>query len=124
MQPQEGVETIKIISSDNKEFVVEKKIAFMSELIKHLYDVSPETSREIVVPDVSGDILGRVILFCSHHCDNPMPEIEKPLKSNKMEENVDKWDADFIDLEDSVLYQIVTASNYLMIQSLLDLAYP
>ena len=64
MQPQEGVETIKIISSDNKEFVVEKKIAFMSELIKHLYDVSPETSREIVVPDVSGDILGRVILFC------------------------------------------------------------
>lgn len=53
-----------------------------------------------------------------------MPEIEKPLKSNKMEENVDKWDADFIDLEDSILYQIVTASNYLMIQPLLDLAYP
>ena len=53
-----------------------------------------------------------------------MKEIEKPLKSNKMEENVDKWDADFINLEDSVLYQIVTASNYLMIQPLLDLAYP
>ena len=64
MQIQEGAEMIKIISSDNKEFIVEKKIAFMSELIKHLYDVSPETSREIVVPDVNGDILGRVILFC------------------------------------------------------------
>ena len=64
MQPQEGTDTIKIISSDNKEFVVEKKIAFMSELIKQLYDVTPETSQEIVVPDVTGDILGRVILFC------------------------------------------------------------
>lgn len=64
MQPQEGTDTIKIISSDNKEFVVEKKIAFMSELIKQLHDVSPETSREIVVPDVTGDILNRVIMFC------------------------------------------------------------
>lgn len=53
-----------------------------------------------------------------------MKEIEKPLKSDNMEENVDKWDAEFIDLDDSTLYQVVTASNFMMIQPLLDLAYP
>ena len=75
-----------------------------------------------MIPDVKGDILDRVITFCTHHCNNPMKEIEKPLKSDNMEENVDKWDAEFIDLDDSTLYQVVTASNFLMIQPLLDLA--
>lgn len=53
-----------------------------------------------------------------------MCEIEKPLKSNNMEENVGVWDAKFIDVDDTELYKIVTAANYLMIQPLLDLAYP
>lgn len=53
-----------------------------------------------------------------------MKEIEKPLKSNNMAENVSAWDANFIDLDDTTLYKIVNAANYLMIQPLLDLAYP
>ena len=53
-----------------------------------------------------------------------MKEIEKPLKSDNMAENVGVWDAEFIDLDDATLYKLVTAANYLMIQSLLDLAYP
>lgn len=53
-----------------------------------------------------------------------MKEIEKPLKSNNMAENVSAWDANFIDLDDTALYKIVNAANYLMIQPLLDLAYP
>ena len=51
-----------------------------------------------------------------------MKEIEKPLKSNNMAENVEKWDAEFIDLDDTELFKIVNAANYLMIQSLLDLS--
>lgn len=53
-----------------------------------------------------------------------MKEIEKPLKSDNMTENVGIWDAEFINLDDPTLYKLVTAANYLMIQSLLDLAYP
>ena len=53
-----------------------------------------------------------------------MKEIGKPLKSDNMAENVGVWDAEFIDLDDATLYKLVTAANYLMIQSLLDLAYP
>ena len=49
-----------------------------------------------------------------------MKEIEKPLKSDNMVENVGPWDAEFIDMDDAS----VSAANYLMIQPLLDLAYP
>lgn len=64
MAQSEDTNTIKLISCDNREFVVDKKVAFMSELVKQLYAVSPDTSGEIVIPDVKGDILDRVITFC------------------------------------------------------------
>lgn len=53
-----------------------------------------------------------------------MKEIEKPLKSDNMVENVGPWDAEFIDMDDASIFQLVSAANYLMIQPLLDLAYP
>ena len=53
-----------------------------------------------------------------------MKEIEKPLKSNNMVDNVGAWDAEFINMDDINLFKIVNAANYLMIQPLLDLAYP
>ena len=55
---------IKLISCDNRVFTVDKRIAFMSELIKQMCSVSNEFSRELTIPDVSGDILGKVIDFC------------------------------------------------------------
>lgn len=55
---------IKLVSCDKKEFVVKQKVAFMSELIKQMYTVSSETSQEIMIQDVEGDILTRVIEFC------------------------------------------------------------
>lgn len=53
-----------------------------------------------------------------------MKEIERPLKSVNMGENVSAWDADFINVDDTTLYKLIFAANYLMIQPLLDLAYP
>ena len=53
-----------------------------------------------------------------------MKEIEKPLKSDNMADNVGQWDADYINMDDASIFQLVSAANYLMIQPLLDLAYP
>ena len=41
-----------------------------------------------------------------------------------MAENVDAWDAAYIDLDDATLFHLVTAANYLMIRPLMELAYP
>ena len=134
MANPEGENVIKLISCDNREFTVDKRIAFMSELIKQMCSVSNEFSRELTIPDVSGDILSKVIDFCrlfscfsrpgTYHVDNPLKEIERPLKSTNMAENVDAWDAAYIDLDDATLFHLVTAANYLMIRPLMELAYP
>ena len=65
MAAQEESATIKLVSCDNKEFEVPQRVAFMSELVKQMCTVSSEFSKEIVIPDVSGDILKKVIDFCS-----------------------------------------------------------
>lgn len=64
MANPEGENVIKLISCDNREFTVDKRIAFMSELIKQMCSVSSEFSRELTIPDVTGDILSKVIDFC------------------------------------------------------------
>ena len=65
MAAQEESATIKLVSCDNKEFEVPQRVAFMSELVKQMCTASSEFSKEIVIPDVSGDILKKVIDFCS-----------------------------------------------------------
>lgn len=52
-----------------------------------------------------------------------MPEIEKPLKSANMKDNVDEWDANYIDIDDEMLSKVAIAANFLIIKSLLDLSY-
>ncbi len=64
MAAQEESAIIRLVSCDNKEFEVPQRVAFMSELVKQMCTVSSEFSKEIVIPDVTGDILKRVIDFC------------------------------------------------------------
>lgn len=62
--------------------------------------------------------------YCDKHKNNTPPEIEKPIKSIDMLENVsDPWDAHFIDIENlEEIFEIILAANFLDIKSLLDLS--
>ena len=66
-------------------------------------------------------VLRRVISFCEHHVREPMHDIEKPLKSSNMAEVVSEWDANFVKVEQDVLFELILAANYMDIKSLLDL---
>jgi len=55
----------------------------MSELVKTMIpeEEDGETDQqEIPLPNVKSQILGKVMEFCKHYCEEPMNEIEKPLK--------------------------------------------
>jgi S-phase kinase-associated protein 1 len=52
-------------------------------------------------------VLKKVVLFMKYHADNPAREIEKPLKSANMAEVVSQWDADFVDVDQELLFELI-----------------
>lgn len=99
-------------------------LSFVIQKLPHSQKMSDEIVEKILeYLEYSKEIvLLKVIEFCRHHMDDPMPEIKKPLRSNIMVDNVSEWDANFIDIEQDVLFEILLASNEMGVKSLLDLS--
>jgi len=118
-----STEKVILVAADGHKVEVPRNVAEMSVLIKEMLadDEDDETS-EIPLPNVQKEVLEKVVEFCKHHVNDPMAEIEKPLKSNVMTDVVSDWDANYIDVEQSTLFSIILAANYLDLPSLLDLA--
>ena len=95
----------------------------MSELVKSMMDDDGDEDdgpTEMPLPNVKAGVLKKVIEFCEHYLKEPMTEIEKPLKSQMMADVVQKWYADFVDLEQVMLFELILAANYMDIKPLLD----
>ncbi|TYZ67967.1 hypothetical protein PybrP1_011875 [[Pythium] brassicae (nom. inval.)] len=120
---EEDARKVSLVSMDGDSFEVSASVAAMSELVKTLIsDEEDDEVQEIPLPNVKSTVLSKVIEFCSHHHNNPMREIEKPLKSSDMHDVVSDWDANFVDIEQDILFELILAANYMDIKSLLDLA--
>ena len=64
----------------------------------------------------------KVVVFCEHMREHAPPEIEKPLSSTDMTQVVDQWHADFVNVDQEMLFEVVMAANYLDIKPLLELS--
>merc|ERR1712060_589892 len=85
-------------------------------------DDNDETGEEIPLPNVKTAILSKVIDYCKYHKDKSPEEIQKPLKStNLLECGVSEWDAEYVNIDQEILFELISAANYLDIKSLLDL---
>ena len=114
-------EKVKLLCSEGDEVEVDREVAEKSLLIKGIIDDSG-IEEQIPLPNVKRPILEKVITFCTHLKDHQPPEIEKPLRSENMASVVDVWYADYINLEQEILFELILASNYLDIKPLLELA--
>ncbi|KAL0490036.1 S-phase kinase-associated protein Skp1 [Acrasis kona] len=117
----EAKKTVKLTSRDKQVFEVEREIIQMSGLVRDMLEEGDEDDvPTIPVPNVDSKPLERVIEYCKHHHKNPAEEIEKPLKG-KIEDVISEWDKKFLEIEQSLLIELIMAANYLNIKDLLDL---
>ena len=74
------------------------------------------------LPNIESCTLVKIVAFCLHYqCVEPMRPIPKPVPSS-MHDCVQKWYADYVDLQDtSQLMELTLAANNLAIQPLLEL---
>ncbi|GMI58476.1 hypothetical protein ScalyP_jg1697 [Parmales sp. scaly parma] len=114
---------VSLISMDGDTFEVSGIVAHMSELVKSICEENEddEEKQEIPLPNVKTVVLAKVIEFCKQYQTEKMSEIEKPLRSAVMGEVVQEWYANFVNVEQEILFELILAANYMDIKPLLDL---
>ena len=70
---------------------------------------------------MKSQILAKVIEYLNHYQKEAMTDIEKPLKSANMHEVVQEYYANYVTVEQDILFELILAANYLDIKPLLDL---
>merc|ERR1712054_729733 len=112
-EEEEDGRTVNLMSQEGDQFQVEVKVAKMSELVKTMIPEEAEEeddAQEIPLPNVKSHVLAKVIEFCRHYAEEPMSEIEKPLKSANMHEVVQEWYANYVDVDQELLFELILAS--------------
>ena len=112
---------LSLLTIDKKIFKLSKKAGILSELLKGMKDI-PE-DYEIPLPeDISSETIEKIINYLIHFNGNPPKEIAKPLYITDMKKITDEFSADFVDkLKIEELVDIISASHYLKINSLVNL---
>ena len=110
---------IFLIPSEGEKEEISLKAALRSGLIKSIIEINPDSTEIPLKLDSS--ILKKVKEYLEHYKDKEPLEIERPLPSNNFKECVDEWDYNFTDIGLDIIFELILASNYLDIKSLLEL---
>lgn len=95
----------------------------MSKIVEDTVDGEDDgEDHEIQLPNVKSTVLAKVIEYCEHYQTEEMTPITTPLKSSKIEDMVQPFYAEFVKLDQNMLFELVTAANFMDIKPLLDLA--
>jgi S-phase kinase-associated protein 1 len=107
---------ITLKSSDNQIFEIDETVALELQTIKNMIEDNC-AGNGIPVPNVTGKILAMVIEYCKKHVEVASSEEGKPLTEDKLK----AWDKDFINVDQTTLFDLILAANYLNNKNLLDL---
>ena len=90
-------------------FEVDPDVAIQSETIKDMMEDDVSTENGIPLPNVSGKILAKVIEYCKYHVDalKAGGSSDKPAAP---EGAVKEWDAEFVKVDQSTLFELILVS--------------
>jgi len=119
---EERDDVINLIASDGREF----HLLWDNAVIKHCKYLQLLSKRIVgsdvlEFPEIQGSSLEKLVEFCSLLNVVPMGEIEKPLRSPNLKDVVPEVYADFTDIEQDVLFQLIMLANQFDCPQLLDL---
>ncbi|KAJ0232509.1 SKP1 component [Hirschfeldia incana] len=106
-------------SSDGETFEVEEAVALQSQTIAHMVEDNC-VGNEIPLANITGEILTKVIEYCKKHVA-VVHDGEGNL-SSFLKEELKNWDTEFLsNIDQSTLFHLIMAANFLNIKDLLDL---
>eukprot|EP00884_Botryococcus_braunii_P009946 jgi/Botrbrau1/18953/Bobra.0481s0002.1 len=110
---------VKLVSSDGGVYVANREMLMeASGLLKNLLEDLPKT-KEAPVEMVTGSILAMVLQYIKAH-EKEVQEGSEP-KPKKSEEWLKEFDAKFVNVDPSTLFEIIMAANYMHCKDLLEL---
>ncbi|CAI9118547.1 OLC1v1020134C1 [Oldenlandia corymbosa var. corymbosa] len=107
---------ITLRSSDGETFQIEESAACVSQTIKHMIE-DDCADNVIPLPNVTGPTLARVVTYLNRHGRDPAAGPS----SKEEEEDLKSFDADFGNVDQAILYDLMLAGNYLSINGLIEL---
>lgn len=113
-------EMVELLSKDNKRFSITCSMAKMSTYFKNIIDMDM-TTREIQLPYIHSTTIEKLVSWMEYHKNIPPMTISRPLPHSNLKTIVGSWDADFMDCDLDLIYDLLLASNFLGILSLLEL---
>ena len=102
-------------------------VAKMSRLVEialeedDAFEEDDGNHREIQLPRVDAAILAKIIEFCTHYQQEEMSPIDKPIRSPNIEDLVQPFYADFINVDKAIVFELISAANFMDIPPLLEL---
>ncbi|KAJ0970697.1 hypothetical protein J5N97_018656 [Dioscorea zingiberensis] len=113
---QEVKKMVTLKSKDGKEFVVERKVAEQSRVVKNFIEDEDGYTDKPMAVEVTGDVLESLLMYCEKHSEEP--------SSDDKREVLRQWDFKYMEEAKKnidLLYNLMNAANYLEIKGLLDL---
>ena len=106
---------IILITEEGVQIPIKKRAALISVLIQGTFEMDP-LAQNIPLPGIYEKTARRVVAYLEHLAEgNAPPEIERPLRSNDIEDVVSDFMADLVkkDISTDELQDLVLAANYL-----------
>eukprot|EP00826_Nyctotherus_ovalis_P041869 TRINITY_DN4265_c0_g3_i1.p2 TRINITY_DN4265_c0_g3~~TRINITY_DN4265_c0_g3_i1.p2 ORF type:complete len:168 (-),score=65.46 TRINITY_DN4265_c0_g3_i1:901-1404(-) len=109
---------ITFMTADGKKVTASLNVMRRCKSVE-VYFIENKSEGEMLLPKVDADTLAKIVQFCEQYQDKPLPVVEKPIQSSKLEDCVkDEWLCKFLDMPLKDLNELLTASNYMSLKPL------